>query len=408
MSEFIGRDDELYELRRLRDEGRSIIRIGGRKGVGKTALATRFCSETEGAFFTAMPLDNGHNMRELSKTLGLGCIPDDVRTAIDIIDRTMVGGVIVVDDATRLDGIDGLECRNVTLILVDRSFADPDLLLEPFGLRETGLFFPDCMPREKLLIYSVTGGVASYMMMFDRNLSVSDNIERLFFDRNGRLYDEPVNLLKAMGIREVRGYISLMLALTEGVSTVNGIVRATDQHSTASVVNHLTPLLGTLVERRVPLGRSRAEYRLSDYMMRFWLIFVLKRMSEIGCGRRYVFADIDDDSVPDYLSQVFRESCARYVQDGYGVATDAWIVDDVGTSFMHCMDDRNSYFISCTWSNRPSDLSDLERLRRFSGRRSRGKDRTYIMFSSTGFIRELESVSENEDIDLVSLEGMFW
>jgi hypothetical protein len=44
----------------------------------------------------------------------------------------------------------------------------------------------------------------------------------------------------------------------------------------------------------------------------------------------------------------------------------------------------------------------------YAGRKAPGKDRTFIMFSAGGFKKDMEQISEEQDIDMVPLEGMFW
>ena len=410
-SNFIGRADELDILQDLYENGAEIIRISGRRGIGKTAFVSEFCRGREHIMFSYRPTGHVRNMRALSELVGSDTIPDSVQDAVSYLSGTKDGRILfVIDNADRIPDIDSLEpMGDMTIVLVGTGLDDADIELEPFDLRESGYFFPDCMPREKLLIHAVTGGIPSYMTGFDRNISVADNIENLFFRENGRLFGEPESLLRSMGIREPEGYLSVLSAMSEGEDTINGIMRGSDDNSTASVLKHIEPLLGTVVERHVPEGMTRASYRLSDNMMRFWLGFVQDRFDEIASGRNHIFADLVEDEMDGYLSTVYRETCSRYMDDGYGYDIEGWTEPDENrTYYTHCVDDEEAYFISCTWSRRPAGKETLDSLRKYAGRKAPGRERMFIMFSAGGFRKDLELMAEEQDVDLVPLEGMFW
>lgn len=405
--DFIGRGDELRRMEDLCGNG-GIVRVSGRHGVGKTAFVSRFCRDRPHTMFSCRSTGRRSNLRALSEIAGTEV--RSVQEAIDALYTMVNGGLVVLDNCCRIDGCERIvPNEGQTVILVDRTMSDADIVLEPFDLRVSGDFFPDCMPRERLLIYAVTGGVPGYMTMFDRNVSVSDNIESLFFRENGRLHSEPERLLRAMGIREPDGYLSVLTAMSEGSDTVNGIMRCSDDNSTAAVLKHLGPLMGILVERHVPDGLTRASYRIRDNMIRFWLRFVQPRADSIASGEGDLFADIPDEEIDGYLSTVYREVCSQYMEDGYGCRIETWKASENGdTSFAQHSDGDSAHFVSCTWSKRPVGTETLRLLTEHAGRRCPGKERTYVMFSSGGFRRDLEQMSEESDIDLVPLEGMFW
>ncbi|MGN1044491.1 MAG: ATP-binding protein [Candidatus Methanomethylophilaceae archaeon] len=406
----IGREDETERLSALADNNNRIC-VSGREGVGKTAFLYEFCMTHDGIYFCTSPGGYRSNVRSLSERLGVGDGHGDVEGilkeySIKSPDRRMVA----IDDALRMKEIEDLvPPENIVLILCDRGIRDADIVLGPFGLRESGAFFPDFMPREKLLIHTVTGGVPGYMTMFDRGMSVAGTIGSLFFSRNGRLVNEPERLLRNMGIREPDGYISLMAAMAEGADTLNAMVRESDDGSTAAVSRRLETLVGTFVSRDVPDGKVRASYRISDGMTGFWMRFVRPRIGTIMSGRQDIFEDEVEDAMDGYLSEVFSGCCSAYMEEGYGIRPGPWTpIDGEGRIFSCRTDGDESYFISCTWSKRPVGRDGLDALRSFAGRKAPGRKRNYVMFSAGGFKRDMEQVSETEDVDLIPLEGMFW
>ena len=406
--DFIGRTDELEMLRELYENNAKIIRVTGRRGVGKTTLVLKFCRDVKNIYFSYRPTGRTRNLKALSERIGSENMVRDIRDAIRIIGKECDDRIVfVVDNTNDIKAPD--VPPNMTLVLVGRNLEDADIVLKGFDLRESGYFFPDCMPMEKLLIYAVTGGIPSYMTVFDRNISVSDNIESLFFRENGRFFGEPESLLRSMGIREPEGYLSVLSALSEGNDTINGLMRSSDDRSTAAVLKHIRPLIGTLVERHVPKGLVRASYRITDNLMRFWLRFVQEQYGPIALGKRNIFVDNVEERMDGYLFSVYREVCSAYLHDGYGLDLEQWTEPNENRiCYAHCSEGEYAYFVSCGWSRHPAGKETYESLMRYAGKKEPGKKRTLIMFSAWGFRKDMELMSEDLDVDLISLEGMFW
>ena len=55
---------------------------------------------------------------------------------------------------------------------------------------------------EQAVLYGVTGGIPEYLSHIQGNLSVHENIAQLFFEESGRLFEEPLNLMKQEKYRD--------------------------------------------------------------------------------------------------------------------------------------------------------------------------------------------------------------
>ncbi len=80
---------------------------------------------------------------------------------------------------------------------------DEIIELKPFTLQETALY----LTKEKKLsidskilteIYMIFGGVAKYLSLYDANLSLGQNVNKLFFSTNGLLYGEYERVFKSL------------------------------------------------------------------------------------------------------------------------------------------------------------------------------------------------------------------
>ena len=75
---------------------------------------------------------------------------------------------------------------------------------------------------EQAVLYGVTGGIPEYLSRINPRISLDKNLIELFFDESGRLFEEPVNLLK-QELREPATYHSIISAIAGGASRLNEI-----------------------------------------------------------------------------------------------------------------------------------------------------------------------------------------
>ncbi|EEQ62087.1 hypothetical protein CBFG_05799 [Clostridiales bacterium 1_7_47FAA] len=88
----------------------------------------------------------------------------------------------------------------------------------------------DFSEEAQAMLYGITGGIPEYISRIDVNKSLDDNIVVLFFDESGRLFEEPVNLLK-QELREPASYHSTISAITSESSSMNDISTKPDWRS---------------------------------------------------------------------------------------------------------------------------------------------------------------------------------
>ena len=68
--------------------------------------------------------------------------------------------------------------------------------LHPFTFFEARKMLTGFSPEEQAVLYGVTGGIPEYLSRISQTQTMDENILELFFDESGRLFEEPVNLLK--------------------------------------------------------------------------------------------------------------------------------------------------------------------------------------------------------------------
>ncbi len=234
-----------------------------------------------------------------------------------------------------------LKDSDVMLILCGSamSFIEKDLLAEknPLYGRATGIykmtemsfydavkFFPDYSARDKVLAYSVLGGIPHYLSQFNPSLSLEDNIKQNILTKGCILYSE-IDFLLRQELRETSIYNSLIEAVALGSTCLNDISQRSLIGDTSKASVYLRNLIELeIIEREFPVNTSLKEqtninrgiYKLADNFFRFWYAFAFTNYSDLETG------DIDGvyeyavkPSLHEFASLTFEDICKQYVQE---------------------------------------------------------------------------------------------
>jgi hypothetical protein len=232
-----------------------------------------------------------------------------------------------------------LKNENVMLILCGSamSFIEKELLSEkkPLYGRATGIykmnempfydaikFFPDYSDEEKVLTYSVLGGIPHYLRQFDPKLSLGENIVKNTLTKGCVLYSE-VEFLLRQELRETAMYNTIIEAIALGNTQLNDIYTKT-QIDKAKISVYLKNLIELeIVEREFPMlsgdkekaSSSRGVYRINDNFFRFWFAFVFTNLSDLEAGdSQGVYKHFVSPQLNEFTSPVFEHICREFVR----------------------------------------------------------------------------------------------
>jgi uncharacterized protein len=172
-----------------------------------------------------------------------------------------------------------------TAPLYGRTTAKMELKPLPFGMTQS--YFGRYSAAERVMLYSVFGGIPHYWRLIDQNKSVSDNIKRLLLSPGGNLKDEPRLLLNDY-ISDPNNYVAILRAIANGYATPKEIENAT---GIANV--HLSQYISNLantgyVVKKLPVTAgpsSRAgRYAITDPFLRFYYRFIQSRLTQLEMG----------------------------------------------------------------------------------------------------------------------------
>ncbi|MEM6675162.1 MAG: ATP-binding protein [Planctomycetota bacterium] len=369
---FIGRSDELAVLDELANSGRAeLFVLYGRRRVGKTELLQRLCSLGHRAvYFLAAQVREKDNLRAFKDALKDGLGGDALLDGIEFPDWSAALGfaaeragderlVLVLDEFPYLcDSSKGLPSqiqqfwdlrgKSSSLMLVlcgsQVSFMEKEVLaersplfgrrtgqrrLEPLRPTESLDFFPRWPVRERVLAYSILGGMPAYLRRFDDERSVPENIASEILRPEGYLFDEVQFLLRSE-LTTPHTYNSILAAVAKGAHRIGDIALNVGVDSpTAGKYLHVLREL-RLVEREVPITdpdplRSRkGRYRIADRFLAFHFRHLQPNLSLVHAGRgarvltEFVEPDLErlfDDARVDFVLDHLRREAADVVDD---------------------------------------------------------------------------------------------
>ena len=363
---FIGREAELKFLNdKYETEGGQLVVLYGRRRVGKTETLREFCKGKPHIFFSCTQSTDRVQLQKFSKLILKEDIPArnyvtefaDWEKAIRAVLDLPYGDkkkLLIIDEfpymckgnksiPSILQNLWDAELRDANVMIVlcgsAMSFIEKELLAEknPLYGRATGIykmkemgfydaakFFPDYSERDKVIAYSVLGGIPHYLRQWNPKLSVEENIKRNILTKGCILYSE-VDFLLHQELRETPIYNSIIEAVALGNTTLNNISQKSLVEDTSKTSVYLKNLIELgIVEREFSVdtkvkeqaNRNRGTYKLTDNFFRFWYAFGFANFSQLEDGDvDGVYEYIVEPALHEFASFAFEDVCREFVRE---------------------------------------------------------------------------------------------
>lgn len=363
---FIGREAELKFLNDKYEENRGqLVVLYGRRRVGKTETLREFCKGKPHVFYSCTQSTDKVQLSKFSKQIFKEDIPakryisefSDWESAFRSVLDFPYGDrkkLLVIDEfpyicrgnksiPSVLQNLWDAELKdsNVMIILCGSamSFMEKELLAEknPLYGRATGIykmtkmgfydavrFFPDYTDRDKVLVYSILGGIPHYLRQFRPELSLAENIKKNILTKGCVLYSE-VDFLLHQELRETPIYNSVIEAVALGNTKLNDISQKSLIGDTSKTSVYLKNLIELgIVEREFSVDSkakeksngSRGSYRLTDNFFRFWYAFGFTNFSQLEDGDADgVFEYVIAPALHEFASFAFEDVCREFVKE---------------------------------------------------------------------------------------------
>jgi AAA+ ATPase superfamily predicted ATPase len=192
------------------------------------------------------------------------------------------------------------------------------LYLEPFKLFETEAYLEskniNWSRYEIAECYMVMGGIPYYLNLLSSRLSYRQNIDRLFFEKKGELWDEFGHLYQTL-FSNTDNYIKVVEALSRKSSglTRNEIVNSTGLSGNGNltkILNDLTASGFVRVSGFYGKKTKNAIYQLADYYTAFYFRYIKDRY---GKDEHFWSNTIDNPSRRAWAGFTFEQLCKDHI-----------------------------------------------------------------------------------------------
>lgn len=461
---FIGREQELTFLNESYNSNHAeMVVVYGRRRVGKTELITKFCEDKPNIFYAAKECSDGVQLQSFSKAI-VSYAPEQFKFVDNFRDweqafsaltdiKTDKKLVVVIDEfpymvrnnksiPSILQNLWDHMLKNTNIMLIlsgsSMSFIEDEILgyknplygrttgiykLEPLPYTDAIKFFPNYSDEDKVIAYSILGGIPHYLQQFDPQKTVEENIKNTILRRGSILYNE-VEFLLHEELREPSTYNTVIEAVALGNTEYNAILSKTliEQRTLSVYIKNLTNL-GILKKENPSLskpkenvGQNKGIYVLTDNFFRFWYAFCYPNLSLLEKGSvELAWKMLIKDNLHNFASKAFENIAIEYLyiinergnlpsvftefgrwwgkvtktdENGKKITTSEEI-DVLGKA-------PNSIYIlgECKFTNAPFDMGQLKHLQ---NKLSLTGTVYYYLFSLSGFTSSVTETSKIEN-----------
>ncbi len=194
------------------------------------------------------------------------------------------------------------------------------ILLEPLKFREACEFFPKLKPEDKILTYAVLGGTPAYLLEFDYEKPLLENIRDRILQKNTFLYQDTMFVLQ-QELTEPRVYYSIINSIAKGNTKLGNIINDTGLEK-GTITKYLSVLRELqIIERRIPVTEKNPEsskkgiYLLKDNYFKFWFRFIFENNEYIEQDRQEKL--IEDKIKPllnNFVGFAYEEIALEYLK----------------------------------------------------------------------------------------------
>lgn len=448
---FINRGKELGFLEgKYKDQRPQFVVLWGKRRVGKTELVKRFIKDKPHIYFLAESTHEKEQLKRFSALVGeffkepllLTRGFDTWEESFRYIKEKNKRLVLAIDEFPYLiqsnSGIPSLFQKawdeywskgNTYLILLGSSVGmmETEVLgyksplygrrtgqwkIQPMSFSEITKFRQTKSFEDKMLHYSVAGGIPAYWLQFSGKKDFYHNLKDHVLKKGEMLYDE-VEFLLREELREPRYYFSLLQAIAQGKRKLSEIMNATG--ISQPVANKYLGVLSDLgiVEREVPvteakpLKSKKGLYRIKDEFFQFWFGYVFPRRGDIEMDRQDNVLQAIKQGIQHHLALTYEKIALSVLWENANLLfpfdkLGRWWDKNEEIDIVGFNKELNAIlFVEVKWSEKQVGTNILNELKAKAEKVQWGNSKTskhYALFSRKGYTSEMLKVAKREKV----------
>jgi AAA+ ATPase superfamily predicted ATPase len=296
-----------------------------------------------------------------------------------------------------------------------------EIKVEPFDYYDSSKFFPNYSNEEKMIAYGILGGIPQYLLQFDPNQSIENNIKDKILRKYSYLYSESLNFLK-QELREPSYYNTIIEAIANGASKMNEIVTKVNSES-SKVGIYLNVLIELRIIKKIKpindkINSRKSIYRIEDNFFNFYYKFIYPYKSLIEMEQiDYLYKNKIENELSNYMGKIFEKICMEYIERMNKSASFSFIIEEIGTWWGNnpilkreeeidiiALGNDSILYSECKWTNSKVTKAHINSLREKSRLLVLKENNLYALFSKSGFNKELV---KEDDLYLYNLDSLF-
>ncbi len=291
--------------------------------------------------------------------------------------------------------------------------------LKAFDFKHASMFLKNFEIEERMMLYSITGGVAKYLLLIEER-SAGEFIKKKIIEKEGFFYQESIFLL-SQEFKNPNVYLSILKAIALGNAKLNDIsnfvgIEGKKVTRYLDVLQEIGIVLRHVPVTEDPLRFRKGVYGIEDNFLNFWFRFVLPNRSRIELrDTKDLLANIMD-SMPDYTSTTFERIAMEFLQ-GLGGRLPAqfsqwgmwWDRENEIDVVALNRENLDILFCECKWQKRKVDTEVIKHLLNKAPlvKWFNEKRKEYFAFiSKSGYTREAVEFAQDNGVLLFALKDM--
>jgi len=462
---FVGRNYEIEYLNKLYNSGKfELAVVYGRRRVGKTTLLNEFIKDKKGIYYIAEEQSKKLQIDSLSKSIfDLFEKPRYISEFNNydeifeyLIDKSNGERIILVFDEfpymvnsdksflTKFQKYIDTKFKNTNIMIVlcgsSISFMENEVLankspifgrctaqmeIKPFDFFDAIKFYEKYDDIDKVIAYSIVGGVPQYLDLWNENVDIGDNIREMFLVKYRYLFDEPLNFLK-QELREPKLYSSILKAISEGYSKLNEISTKIGEPYDKTAVYLKTLVMLRIVEKINPIFEKdktkKSVYKIKDNLFKFIYRFVYPNIILIEQKKdEKIYMENIKPYINEFTGHIFEQVCKDYLMKKSKLEELPFVIEEIGTWWgtnnklkiqeeidIVCVSKNKAILCECKWRNEKVGIDVLDKLKRRMELLPNINEVYYYIFSKSGFKKSLEKEALVDDkIKLINISDIY-
>ncbi|MCP4166958.1 MAG: ATP-binding protein [Chloroflexi bacterium] len=464
MNRFINREEELAALEEMwARRGAQFLAVYGRRRTGKTTLLLHFARDRPYLYWVASRLSSDALLRSFSRAVHNWAYPETPagpdftygdwetalrQTASIARDQRLL---IILDEypyaadaesalSSILQNVWDHYLKNTQIFLalagshvgmMEREIgsyqaplygrATGRLLLNPLKFPAVRQLLHRYSAVQQVETYAILGGIPSYLELWDDQIPVMGNVERMLSSTSLFLFDPPY--LLGDELSKPRNYAAILMAIASGKRTPTAIGQAAGiDGQVSSYLNTLRSL--RLVDRQVPVTEAQPEtsrrgrYIIADPYLRFYFRFLATNLELIEQGRTGLVLEEIERNLPAFVGQTaFEDLCRAWVIAKGDADQLPFVPRRVGRWWdrqaevdVVAINERDQAILlgEAKWTSRPMSVENLEALNAKATRVVPDPNWAvhYTLFSRSGFTAGLQKRAADANVLLVDLASV--